>query len=117
MSRNKLVRVPLFPVDVHVCTSLRAFRKAMKGYGVEPIEVSHLAGVVVSEALEKHGCVLVGVFDGKVSTLVHELFHATVHVLDYVGVPTETGKSNEPYAYVLEFLYTEFCKCPGLKIE
>jgi hypothetical protein len=48
---------------------------------------------------------LVGVFDGRKSTLVHELAHCTFSVMDHVGIPTPPDEKNEAYCYLLDALF------------
>lgn len=53
---------------------------------------------------------LIGVFDGKIATLVHELAHVTFDICGYYGIPTKAGEANEFYAYTLDFLFSELNK-------
>lgn len=51
---------------------------------------------------------LIGVFDAKSRTLLHELSHATFDICGYYGVPTNAGEANEFFCYLLEYLFSEF---------
>lgn len=53
---------------------------------------------------------MVGVFDGRLRTLIHELTHAVFHICDYYGIPTNSGDTNEFFCYLLEHLTHEFKK-------
>lgn len=54
---------------------------------------------------QSHGDYLwVGVFDNDMRTLVHELLHAVVRILDHIGHEIKPGQ-DEPAAYLLDHLY------------
>lgn len=46
-------------------------------------------------------------------TIVHESFHATVCVMDFIGASLDHS-SEESYAYLLEYIFQEICKKVGL---
>lgn len=48
---------------------------------------------------------LVGVFDGRKTTLVHELAHCAFAVMDHVGIPVAPDCRNEAYCYLLDTLF------------
>jgi hypothetical protein len=73
------------------------------------------AGCVHSTYLNTDGFLYVYVGDGKLTTLVHECFHAAVRYLAYVGVPLETNEPNETYAYFIEYLVGEFNRVKAAK--
>lgn len=102
---------PLFSIgsiEFHTDTQcmLKRMNRAGANYPADYLE--GCSGVVVYEGLDKVGVLYVGVFDGKLSTAVHELFHASVRYLAWVGVPLEHNESNEVYAYFLEWLTGTF---------
>ena len=43
-------------------------------------------------------------------TIAHEAFHATVRILDHIGIDFNLG-NQEPFAYLLEYLVREIHKC------
>lgn len=52
------------------------------------------------------GYQLVGVFDGKLSTLVHEMGHSAMDILNYARVGDYTeGPNQEQYCYLLGHLF------------
>lgn len=51
---------------------------------------------------------LVGIFDGKRRTLLHELDHAVFDICSYYGIPARDGEANEFHCYLLEYLFSEF---------
>lgn len=53
---------------------------------------------------------MVGVFDGQVSTLIHELSHCAFSICDGVGIPVREGESNEAYCYLIESMFLTFVK-------
>ena len=50
-----------------------------------------------------------------IGNLVHELSHATMGLLDFVGVEYRYSGANEPYAYLLEFFVTKALEKRGYK--
>lgn len=50
------------------------------------------------------GGVHIGVFDGEVRTLVHEIVHAALHVLERAGIDP-THANGEPLAYLVDDLF------------
>jgi hypothetical protein len=50
---------------------------------------------------------MLGVFDGKLDTLVHELGHITLYVLDHVGIPVGPGDTSEAFCYLQGDLFTK----------
>lgn len=117
MARSVVIQVPLFSGYVQVCTSKKSFAKAATKLGIKPYSLAGSGGLCDPSTLPVTGVVLVGVFDGELSTLVHELFHAVVHLMAWTGVPLKTGAANETYAYLLGYLYDAVVKTPGLKID
>ena len=45
---------------------------------------------------------LLGVFDGRVSTLAHEAAHIVFDICRTVGVEIEAGRANETFCYLLD---------------
>lgn len=50
-----------------------------------------------------------------IGNVVHELHHATMFLLDFVGVEYHYSGSNEPYTYLLEFFVTKTLENRGYK--
>ncbi|WP_133141452.1 hypothetical protein [Moraxella caviae] len=47
---------------------------------------------------------LLGVFDNKVSTIAHEAAHIAFDICHTVGIEVSTGRANETFCYLLDFL-------------
>lgn len=110
------VQPPLFEVGrIEFSTDRKKMLKRMNkaGAGYSSDYLDGCAGVVVYEGLAASGVLYVGVFDGKQSTLVHELFHACTRYLAWVGVPLEHNESNEVYAYLQEWMWKQFSPVLG----
>lgn len=52
--------------------------------------------------------VLIGVFNGEVATLAHEVLHACFQVFDFAGASVTDGKANEAFCYLHTYLMREF---------
>lgn len=70
-------------------------------------DVDTVDGCLFYECYEKHGVFLLCVFDGNVSTLAHEAFHAAVRILHHAGVPLQPNEANEAHAYLIEFIVSK----------
>lgn len=107
----KVIVPELFGVGrIELHTDRKMLIKRMRKIGIEPGKdyLADCSGSCIYEYLESHGILYVYVTEAKVTTLVHELFHASIRYLAYVGVPIKTNKSNETYAYFIEYLTREF---------
>lgn len=79
-----------------------------KGATCESDCLDRCAGAVRYCDLNNYSTLYVFVGDGRLDTLIHECFHASVRYLAWVGVPLEHDEPNEAYAYFLEYLVREF---------
>ena len=95
-------------IELHTSKKKLLKRMRKQGINVEDGYMDHCAGACVYTHLESKGVLYVLVADGRVTTLMHELFHVAIRYLAYVGVPVETNAPNETYAYFLEYLVGEF---------
>lgn len=107
------VAVPLFSGQVYVTTSRADFEAAARCLGDCGEELQEAIwgalGLTSSYAHQETGepLHLVGVFDGKPRTLVHELAHVTFDVLDRVGQETDRG-GRETFCYLQDYLFEKF---------
>lgn len=51
----------------------------------------------------EHNAFIIGVFDGKISTLVHEISHAIISLFEYIEIPINDACS-EAFTYLLGHL-------------
>lgn len=78
------------------------FRLYAKRDGVNPEAYQTSCGLTWDDK----GYHLVGVFDSKLSTLVHELGHATMDVLNHANAGSYTeGQNQEQFCYLLGHLF------------
>lgn len=76
---------------------------AIKRLGYD-IEVKPIAGRMCTLADEKQ--FHVGIFDGSIRTLIHELHHTVVELAKRIGMPI-CDKTMEPCAYLLDWMLGE----------
>lgn len=108
-----LIEVPLFNVGkVEFITSYDEAQQRVVDLGLV-YSVRDTLGLVEYATLQSDGVLLLCVFDGKVATLAHEIFHAAVRYLDYVGVPLIPGAANETHAYLIEYFMDKMLPCLG----
>ena len=96
--------IPLFSIgSIEVVTSRKQAKKRLKELGID-YDLSDVAGCLFHECYQEHGVFILCVFDGKVSTLAHEAFHASIRILHHAGVHLAPNEPNEPHAYLLEHI-------------
>lgn len=86
------------------CTFNEALNYVEKEYGakIPPYEGKEHGGAIVSYA---SGHFLMWLADGvKLSTIMHECFHMTFHILERKGM-TLSFESEEAFAYTQEFIF------------
>lgn len=103
--------VPLFnSANIYLCRNKDEFRAAMSNIGTSADGIEMLNGICrhfVNEEAQEN-IYIIGVFNGSVSTLVHECAHAAFFCCNDVGVQVETGKANETYCYMLDRMFSHF---------
>lgn len=105
-SRPVMFDVPLFGGEVVLCRSRAEWAHAMRHYGQDDDSANFAGGramSLVDEKTRSHSYVI-GIFDGSVGTLSHELAHAVFYILDSAGVKIENGGTNETFCYMLGHL-------------
>lgn len=110
--------VPLFHSSwVYLFTTPEDWKQAHRHLGVDLNNLVRINGCVrhFYEASTGENMYMIGVFDGKVSTLVHECAHACFYVCSDVGVPIDTSEPNETYCYMLERMFERFL--PHIKVN
>ena len=101
----KLIEVPLYGCEVYFVNTREDWDKCMVAIGCTS-RAEGMAGLSAQMVgPEGRTIFMVGVFDGGLQTLIHELAHTTFHILEYVGVPVERGAPNEAYCYLLDTLF------------
>lgn len=71
----------------------------------ETVEEGRAAGLTLHLCgRPKNKFIIVGVFDGSLKTLVHELAHAVMFVMEFIGTDPR-GEGQEAFAYSLDNAY------------
>jgi len=93
-----------YPADIWFTEDLQAFnRKRTAVTGLQPVEDVFYGCVSVSE---NRGSMVIGVFDGNGSTLVHESAHAAINVFTHIGMDVNE-QTTEAFAYLQESIYRQ----------
>lgn len=109
-----LIDIPLFNVGkVEFITSYDEAQQRILDLGLA-YSVHDSLGFVEYTVLGSDGVLLLCVFDGKITTLAHEVFHAAVRYLAYVGVPLVPNAANETHAHLIEYLMDKALPCLGV---
>lgn len=93
-----------YPAKVWFTTDKTKFSKKRKELTGRTDDVTDSRGVCSSD--DNHGNMVIGLFDVNSSTLVHELSHATINILEYVGIPI-THQTSEAFCYLLGSLHEQ----------
>ena len=110
---NIIIPLVIYPFDVMVSigqTDKELSLELLK-YGIEDISELILSETTRGRTIMFEGnqtVIRLKTFD--VAVLCHECFHAVVFILSKVGIPLEVMRSDEAYAYLLEYLVGEVVK-------
>ncbi|OOH91875.1 hypothetical protein BMT54_01835 [Pasteurellaceae bacterium 15-036681] len=96
--------VPLFDNSlIYLCLSKDEWCKAHQYFGVEADKLDRRGAANTFRSMSGQQDIhLLGVFDGRVSTLAHEAAHIVFDICHLVGVEVESGKANETFCYLLD---------------
>lgn len=106
LSKFRSVDVPLFTGKVYLVTTMKEYNQLLKH-----VDQAKCTDVVAGKALFLKNYTtgecnyIVGVFNGSIETLVHELAHITFFILNEHGVSIQDGQTNETYCYLLGSLF------------
>lgn len=103
--------VPLFQSSwIYLCTTKEEWNQAHRNLKADPNNTGRLVGCVRNfrDDVTGENMYLVGVFDGKLSTLVHECAHACFYVCSDVGIKIDPAERNETYCYMLDRMFDRF---------
>ncbi|WKM72889.1 hypothetical protein Q2T70_03835 [Klebsiella oxytoca] len=103
------MKVPLFENgSVVFCTSIQEWHELHRGLKVDGGD-DLTNGASRTLRHKTHGSLyIIGVFNGKHSTVAHECAHVAFDICSDVGVTVQPGCANETYCYLLSRL-VEFC--------
>lgn len=105
----KLLILPIYDRKVVLCRTIEEWDKVGKKHGEEPYTSRNLCGLsTVYRPKGKDPVYVCGVFDDSISTLAHELAHATFYILGDIGIPVKAGKNNEDFTWMLGYLMQKF---------
>lgn len=89
---------------VQLCLTEKAIKRAAKALNFDaPMDALGFTAYPIL------GPITIYVADGCPMTLLHECTHATLAVLDHVGIDPQSSRG-EPMCYLLEHMYAHFFK-------
>ncbi|MCN9006739.1 hypothetical protein MLP03_02570 [Escherichia coli] len=101
--------VPLFESGTIVlCRDFPEWQRLHQKLGVD-VHDSDANGASHTMSSENGVLHVIGVFNGKLSTIAHECAHMAFDICSRVGVDVEPGRANETYCYLMSRL-VEFCE-------
>ena len=117
LTRLPSLDIPLFNSGrLYLCLNAEDWKECHSELGAEP-QMLDRCGVANTFRHTSGGkdIYLLGVFDGRVSTLAHEAAHIVFDICRSVGVEVEAGKANETFCYLLDAIVSfasEYIKEP-----
>lgn len=98
------LEVPLFKSgNIYICVTLDEWEAAHNELGAEPKMLGRSGAANTFRELNGgQDIYLIGAFDGKPSTLAHEVAHIVFDICHFVGIEVESGKANETFCYLLD---------------
>lgn len=107
-----VVKVPIFPANIHVCLDELAFKQALKDknviqkvHALEDGAMAETHSLPTSDGKTFIGLLLdLTAIDDLDCTLVHESVHLVYRIFEYMG---EDAPGEETRAYLTEFVYKE----------
>lgn len=103
----KTFKLAPYPVTLHVTGDRDEYSKVLAAHDMDP-STEGCAGSV----FEVDGNIYLGVFDGKLGTLVHEAAHAVFDVAKRISY--DPTYEQEPYCYMLEHVFNKARKALAL---
>lgn len=99
-------RINLIPydIDLYFFLDFKEYKNYCDKNDIETWE--NVKGITHNQ---QDGTVIVGVFDGSINTLVHELAHVAIYTFDYIGSKI-CEETEEPFAYFMGFLAEKLVK-------
>lgn len=99
-------KLPLFSGhSVYLCVNKEEWEAAHLSLGVEAKMLDRKGTANSFQSLSGQDDVhLLGVFDGKTSTLAHEAAHIVFDICHLIGVDVQAGKANETFCYLLDHI-------------
>lgn len=113
MGKNIIIPLVVYPFDIMV-----SINQSDKDLSIELIRygIEDISELVLSETTRGRTVM----FEGNQTVirlrsldtpvLCHEVFHAVTFILSKVGIPLEVMKSDEAYAYLIEYVVGEVLK-------
>lgn len=85
---SKVITLDIFNSEITVFTNRKDFNTAMAHRGHEPIsggEGAAYHSILINKDLDEHHMLFVGIFDNKLSTIVHEATHIAIFFSYMIG--------------------------------
>ncbi|QHJ84919.1 MAG: hypothetical protein [Bacteriophage sp.] len=103
--------IPLFDFGkIYLVTTHEDWIKLCASFGCDDDVTScdNAAGASLQITNNDSEAFLIGVFDGDLSTLVHEAAHTTFKILAAVNVSTDANEKNETFCYMIDTIFAKF---------
>lgn len=99
--------IPIFGMNINICFNQEDFKYLSKKYQNYDYDLSGYNGFTLMN--HKNGEAIIGIFDNNISTIVHELVHLTLFLLEK-RMMNVNDSNGEAMAYISAFLFEEINK-------
>ena len=110
---NIIIHLVVYPFDVMVSIGQtdKELSLELLRYGIEDISELILSETIRGRTMMFEGNqTVIRLKSLDIPLLCHECFHAVAFIFSKVGIPLEVMKSDEAYAYLLEYIVGEVLK-------
>ncbi|PFH12855.1 hypothetical protein [Burkholderia sp. JKS000303] len=105
-ARAVIIPIPLYGGEVVLCRTRKEWGAVADKFGVPGDDTEFALGITHAlEGSDGGRAYMIGVFDGAIPTLAHELLHVAVATLGHVGVPINPD-TDEALTYLFDHLLT-----------
>jgi len=106
------LQIPIYGGELWLFKTKAEFLNAQEELGDTEEIKEHTLGDAwaIPHPDEKHGLVyLIGVYDNDLGTLIHELSHTTLNIIENAGFSAHEG-NGEPFSYLINYLFDNVYK-------
>jgi len=106
--KAQVYEIPLYAGLIYFFTDRAAFKRSLRDVTEVNLDVLDTAsGLTVTVPGEDQAIYVVGIFEGGLRTLVHEMLHVTLEICDRVGMDP-VAANGEPACYLMDTLFDRF---------
>ena len=103
--------IPIYDVKLYFTSSETVMNKVVKDNTDFELSQGATGRTIYYKNKQDRIVHVIGVFNGKLSTLVHEVSHCCLDICKLRGIPVGGDDTSEAYCYLVEYIYDKLYKC------